>query len=145
VFPSVSSGICLYSTMLTLVIDSRHSFYMFPLIFLTITYSMSSIIYLLCDIMSVWNWTANGPIVHPRNDICACLCRSGGGLGQKPVPVPLCRPQIPQGLTCVRTRRLTARAVVGNFLPLNAFLYLNFFPCTFIPLVVQFCKSQQSS
>jgi hypothetical protein len=48
------------------------------------------------------------------------------GLGEKPVPVPLCPPQIPHGLTwlrnrasSVRSRRLTAWAISRTVLPVT--------------------------
>jgi hypothetical protein len=67
---------------------------------------------------------ANGSIVHPPDDTwvdmqqrCNDTDRETEVLGEKPVPVPLCPPQIPHGLplartlaSTVRSRRLTAWA-----------------------------------
>jgi hypothetical protein len=66
----------------------------------------------------------NGPIVHPPDDIWIwssgwmILRGKTEELWEKPVPVPLCPPQIPHGLTlaqnrtsAVRSRRLTAWAM----------------------------------
>jgi hypothetical protein len=65
--------------------------------------------------MTLWNWTSNGPFVHPPDNIWVNMEQRWNDdgkaerLGVKPVPVPPCPPQIPHGLTCERTRASSVR------------------------------------
>jgi hypothetical protein len=65
--------------------------------------------------LSLWNCTSNGPFVHPPYDTWVNMeqrwndiDREKQGLGEKPVPVPLCPPQIPYALPWDRTRSSVA-------------------------------------
>jgi hypothetical protein len=68
-------------------------------------------------------------------------------LGEKPVPVPLCPPQIPHGMTWVRTgasgvrgRRLTAwvmaRALIPYYCVLRGKMLFELCYCPFKPLIL---------
>jgi hypothetical protein len=57
----------------------------------------------------LWIASTSGPVIHPPNDIVSMESHSGifdgktEDLREKPVPVPLCPPQIPHGLAWVWT------------------------------------------
>jgi hypothetical protein len=69
--------------------------------------------------LSLWNSTANGPTIHPPDDTWVNMESQRNDVERgKPVPVPLCPPQIRYGLpwertraSAVRSRRITAWAV----------------------------------
>jgi hypothetical protein len=58
----------------------------------------------------LWTVASNGPVVHSLDDMSMerdsgmVLTGETEELGEEPVPVPLCPPQIPHGLTRARTR-----------------------------------------
>jgi hypothetical protein len=89
------------------------------LFLLAIVYQTNGCCYCnLCegDTISLWNWASNGSFVHPPDDI-GIIWSSGGMIlttknlrtRRKPVPVPLCPPQVPHGLTWARTRASAVR------------------------------------
>jgi hypothetical protein len=79
--------------------------------------------------LCLWTAVTNKPIVHPPGGIWVWRTKlewywqgKTEYLGEKPVPEPLCPPQIPHGLKQARTRasevrgrRITARAMARPF------------------------------
>jgi hypothetical protein len=76
--------------------------------------------------LCLWTTATNWPIIHSLGDIWVCRAMvewywqgKREELGEKPVPVPLCPPQIPHGLTQSQTRAFVMRGWWHNCLSLG--------------------------
>jgi hypothetical protein len=84
--------------------------------------------------LCLWTAAINGPILHPPDDIWVWRATVGWywqgkteELGEKPVPEPLCSPQIPYWLTQARTSASVTRPIL-----ILASLVANMFPSNLI-------------